>query len=59
MSLDAHSGTHSANAADPPPRDAQPDPEPAPPSLPEPDPGVFHHDPPAVPTKPLSKAQSA
>lgn len=25
--------------------DAQPDPEPAAPSLPEPDPGVFHHQP--------------
>jgi hypothetical protein len=25
--------------------DAQPDPEPAVPSLPEPDPGVFHHEP--------------
>jgi hypothetical protein len=28
------------------PLDPQPDPEPAAPSLPEPDPGVFHHDPP-------------
>ena len=27
-----------------PPNDPQPDPEPAPPSLPEPDPGVFHHE---------------
>jgi hypothetical protein len=27
------------------PHDPQPDPEPAAPSLPEPDPGVFHHDP--------------
>ena len=27
------------------PEDPQPDPEPAAPSLPEPDPGVYHHDP--------------
>ena len=26
------------------PNDAQPDPEPAVPSLPEPDPGVYHHE---------------
>lgn len=32
------------------PNDALPDPEPAAPSLPEPDPGVFHHEP-APPAK--------
>ncbi|MES2394050.1 MAG: hypothetical protein V4555_20620 [Acidobacteriota bacterium] len=32
------------------PSDAQSDPEPAAPSLPEPDPGVFHHDPVPNPT---------
>ena len=34
------------------PPDPQPDPEPAPPSLPEPDPGVFHHDPATPPPTP-------
>ena len=32
------------------PTDALPDPEPAVPSLPEPDPGVFHHTPISHPT---------
>ncbi len=32
------------------PNDAQSDPEPAAPSLPEPDPGVFHHEPEPLPT---------
>lgn len=36
------------------PEDAIPDPEPAAPSLPEPDPGVFHHDP-ATPGKPTGQ----
>lgn len=31
------------------PNDAQSDPEPAVPSLPEPDPGVFHHEPKPLP----------
>lgn len=35
-------------------RDPVPDPEPASPSLPEPDPGVFHHDPAPPATKPPS-----
>ena len=32
------------------------DPEPAAPSLPEPDPGVFHHEPTPVPTKTKDRA---
>ncbi|HEY4010308.1 MAG TPA: hypothetical protein VGM11_09180 [Acidobacteriaceae bacterium] len=36
---------------DDPARDPQPDPEPPVPPLPEPDPGVFHHDPSAAPTQ--------
>ncbi|GAC1425619.1 MAG: hypothetical protein NVSMB62_22850 [Acidobacteriaceae bacterium] len=37
------------------PKDPVPNPEPASPSLPEPDPGVFHHDPtPTPPAKPAS-----
>ena len=35
--------------------DAQPDPEPAAPSLPEPDPGVFHHQPEPPATSRASK----
>ena len=38
------------------PTDAQPDPEPAPPSLPEPDPGVFHHEPAPLSEVPVEPA---
>lgn len=39
------------------PGDAQPDPEPAAPSLPSPDPGVFHPDAPATLPSPESTAR--
>ena len=37
--------------------DAVPDPEPAVPSLPGPDPGVFHHEP-GAPAKPSNETQT-
>lgn len=40
------------------PSDALPDPEPAPPSLDEPDPGVFHHEPGTSAPQPSSRAQT-
>ena len=51
MSLDTQNDRPAAHL----PNDALPDPEPAAPSLPEPDPGVFHHEP-AAPGKEATHA---
>jgi hypothetical protein len=59
MSSKAQHEKQLADAERPPQRDAQPDPEPAVPSLPQPDPGVFHHDPSDVAVKASSKDNHA
>ena len=53
MSLDPHH----ERPADHLPGDALPDPEPAAPSLPQPDPGVFHHEPAQAPLKDNTQAR--